>query len=616
MCGIGGILSFTGAPDSDIGDRMNERMYSRGPDMSGVYSHGSTLLAARRLSILDTSTAGHQPMSNDEDSVHIVFNGEIYNYRELRADLNGYSFQSDSDTEVLLNLYLEHGRDCLQFLRGMFAFAIWDESKQRLFLARDRLGQKPLFYRKTDEGFWFGSTIPVVLADPAVSPSPDESAIRSYLNFNYVPSPATGFETIRQVGPATALSVTTDGDLSMDSYWDLSYRDQMDASPETIATELRERLRESTRLRMRSDVPLGAFLSGGIDSSAVVALMSELSNEPVKTYTIGFDVDQFDEIDYAREIAAQFDTDHTEYTVTSDAMLDSASELIKHYGTPFGDPSALPTYYVSKIASKDVTVAMSGDAGDENFAGYSRYGRDALLAQLSRIPASVRNGGSFALGRLPMRLQSRGKVSTAQKALEYASHDENTRYGLLVSADHGETIDQFWRGPTPDDEFATITDPLSTSDGPRRLDRLLDTDIQTYLPNSILTKVDRASMAHSLEVRSPFLDHELMEFAARIPSRYKRKSGNPKWILKKAFRPTLPDRILDREKAGFGIPAAEWFRNDLRDVTRSHLQQLQRRPPFSELEYLLDEHVAGTTTNDQQLWNLLMLEKWYREYID
>jgi asparagine synthase (glutamine-hydrolysing) len=498
----------------------------------------------------------------------------------------------------------------------MFAFAIWDESKQRLFLARDRLGQKPLFYRKTDEGFWFGSTIPAVLADPAVSPSPDESAIRSYLNFNYVPSPATGFETIRQVAPATVLSVTTDGNLSMESYWDLSYRDQMDASPETIATELRERLREATRLRMRSDVPLGAFLSGGIDSSAVVALMSELSDEPVKSYTIGFDVDQFDEIEYARDIAAQFDTDHTEYTVTSDAMLDSASELVKHYGMPFGDPSALPTYYVSKIASEDVTVAMSGDAGDENFAGYSRYGIDALLSQLSRIPAPVLNGGAFALERLPVGLRTNGKVSALRKAFEYANYDKNTRYGLLVSADHGEAVDRFWRGSTPDDEFETITEPLATSDGPQRLDRLLDTDIQTYLPNSILTKVDRASMAHSLEVRSPFLDHELMEFTAKIPSRYKRKSGDSKWILKKAFQPVLPDKVLDRRKSGFGIPAAEWFRNELRDVTRTHLQQLQRRPAFSELEYLLDEHIAGTTTNDQQLWNLLMLEKWYREYID
>ncbi|MFC7041689.1 asparagine synthase (glutamine-hydrolyzing) [Halonotius sp. GCM10025705] len=397
MCGIGGLFSFDSRPDPSVVEAMNDCLCHRGPDMEGVYVDGPIALAHRRLSILDTSAAGRQPMHSADGTVQIVFNGEIYNYQELRENLTGYRWQSNSDTEVILHLYEEYGQDCVSMLRGMFAFAIWDESRGKLFLGRDRLGQKPLFYRHTDNSFWFGSTIDSILSDNAVTPEPDPQAIRSYLTYQYVPSPRTGFKTIRQLEPGTTMIVDTDGSITTDRYWSLSFSEQETASPTELARQLRRRLQKATQLRTRSDVPLGAFLSGGIDSSAVVGMLSEVSDEPVNTYAIGFDVDRFDELEYARLVADEFGTDHTEYTIDADTMLESITDLVDHYGMPFGDTSALPTYYVSKLASEDITVALTGDAGDENFAGYLRYGIDRRLSQLAHLPNPVLTPGYVLL---------------------------------------------------------------------------------------------------------------------------------------------------------------------------------------------------------------------------
>jgi len=617
MCGIGGKLSFTERPDPAIGAAMNDCQTHRGPDAAGVYANGPALLAHRRLSILGLGDDGRQPMSNDDGSVHIVFNGEIYNYRELRERVDRTTFRSETDTEVLLALYEEEGVDCLQHLRGMFAFGIWDETEQRLFLARDRLGQKPLFYRydEATETVWFGSTIRTLLADDAVTARPDLDAIRSYLTYQYVPEPRTGFAGIEQVRPAEYLVYSTDG-IERQRYWDLSFAEQTTKSPDTIARELREELREATRLRMRSDVPVGVFLSGGIDSSIVTGLMSELSEEPVSTYSIGFDSDRHDELDFARTVADHFGTDHHEYRVTPDDM-GVLSELVEHYEMPFADSSALPTYYVSQKTATDVTVALGGDGGDEHFAGYDRYAHDRQLSTLRRIPAIVRLGAAGLLDSAGIT-PAAPRLYRAKRGLEIADEPPVDRYGRLVGHATEADLEAIWAGQQPDDHYEYLRDAFDGADGATRLDRLLEVDVRTYLPNDLLVKVDRASMAHSLEVRSPFLSHRVAEYAARIPAKYKLRGGTKKWILKRAFEGMLPDPVVEREKQGFAIPIHDWFRSDLRALARESIEGLGSRDPFDRdgLERALDEHVSGRENRGHDLWDYVMLEQWYERFID
>ncbi|WP_435196319.1 asparagine synthase (glutamine-hydrolyzing) [Natronomonas sp. EA1] len=616
MCGIGGKLSFSSRPGPSLAERMNARMTHRGPDASGVYANGPAVLAHTRLSILDLSEAGRQPMANEDGTVHIVFNGEIYNYRELRERVEHYSFQSETDTEVLLHLYEEYGTDCLQYLRGMFAFAIWDENEERLFLARDRLGQKPLFFRQTDEAFWFGSTIKTILADPAIEAKPDLPAIREYLTYQYVPSSKTGFQGIEQLSPGEFAVVDEDG-MRRESYWSLSFANKLDAGPHALAGRLREELREATRLRMRSDVPLGVFLSGGIDSSIVTALMSDLSEEPVNTYSIGFDEAAYDELEFARIVADEYGTNHTEYTVNPDAMA-VFPDLIEHYEMPFGDPSALPTYYVSEVASQDTTVAVGGDAGDELFAGYDRYTRDWFVSQLAKVPRPARQSGLGVLRTLPEPILREQVFHYAKRALEIADEEPTRRFARFICHALDEQVDQVWSGPEPTDELRNFRRAFDRADGPTRIDQITHVDIQTYLPDDLLAKVDRASMAHSLEVRSPFLDHQLVEFAARIPAKYKWRRGNKKWLLKRAFEDLLPDPILTREKQGFGVPIDEWFRGELREFGQEHLERLGTRGPFESagINAMFDEHLDGREDHGYRIWDLVMLEGWYERFID
>lgn len=615
MCGIGGKVSFGSRPDSGLGEAMVETMRHRGPDDEGIYASGAAMLAHRRLSILDLSDAGHQPMSNSDGSVRIVFNGEIYNYRELRDTISHYQFRSETDTEVLLHLYEEHGVECLSMLRGMFAFAIWDEDAGRLFLARDRLGQKPLFYRHDGDTLWFGSTIKAILADDAVPARPDLAAIRSFLNYQYVPHPETGFEGIRRLSPGEYAVFSEDG-LETDSYWSRSYAEKFDASPGRLADRLRSELREATRLRMRSDVPVGVFLSGGIDSSVVAYLMDDVADDPIKTYSIGFDEAAYDELEFARSVAEEYETDHHEYTVSPDSMA-VLPELVDQYEMPFGDPSAVPTYYVSKVAADDITVALTGDAGDENFAGYNRYTYDKVVSATSRVPESVRSAALGALDSLPEAVTASGPVRRGRRALELATDDEAERYAPFIMHASGEQVEAVWNGPEPSDELARLREEFARSDGPTRLDRITDVDMSLYLPNALLVKVDRASMAHSLEVRSPFLDHEVVEFATRVPSKYKWRRGEGKWLLKRAFADSLPETVVERSKQGFGVPVDEWFRGELREFARDRLDRLGTRPAFDAdaLRRTLDEHLAGESDHGLHLWDLVMLEAWYERFI-
>ena len=616
MCGIGGKISFTDRPSSGLGEEMTEQMRHRGPDAEDVYANGPAMLAHRRLSILDLSEAGRQPMSNADGSVHIVFNGEIYNYQELRPKVDHYSFRSETDTEVLLHLYEEFGVDCLKLLRGMFAFAIWDERDERLFLARDRLGQKPLFYRDGDESFVFGSTIKSILADEEVEPSPDTEAIRSYLTYQYVPSPQTGFEGIRQLPPASYALFDDDG-LRIEQYWSLSYADQFDEEPDHLARRLRDELREATRLRMRSDVPLGVFLSGGLDSTVTTALMSEISDDPVQTYSIGFEVEEYDELSFARTVADHFGTDHHEYVV-SPSSTDVLPSLIEQYEMPFGDPSALPTYYVSQVAAQDIKVAMTGDAGDENLAGYDRYTFDKLASTVHRLPRPVRSSMLTAVSELPREAHRVQRVRHAQRFLESANAGPVERYAHFICHALGEDVEDIWNGETPRDELEHLRAAFRSSDGPTRLDRLMNVDMLTYLPDDLLVKADRASMAHSLELRSPFLDHRFVEFSARIPAKYKCRRGEKKWLLKRAFKHQIPDAVVNRSKQGFSVPVSEWFRGELRETIYDAVDGLGARESFdaASLHKRVDDHVDGYRDAGYQLWDLLILERWYRRYID
>ncbi|MEF8884329.1 MAG: asparagine synthase (glutamine-hydrolyzing) [Haloarculaceae archaeon] len=622
MCGIGGKLSFADPGDDALGEAMTACMPQRGPDDQGVYVSDPVVLAFRRLSILDLSPAGAQPMASDDGRYRIVFNGEIYNYRELRERLDGYAFDSGTDTEVLLAAYREYGVDCLTHLRGMFAFAVWDEKRERLFLARDRTGQKPLFYRRDPEtdSFWFGSTVRTLLSDPAVHAAPDLPALREYLTYGYVPGPATGFAGISQLGPGEYMIVDEDG-LERDSYWSISFRRQFDDSPAALAHRLRETLREATRLRMRSDVPVGLFLSGGIDSTIVAALMDGLTDRPVETFSIGFDESAFDELDHARTVAETFDTNHHEHTVTTDSV-EVLPDLVSEFEMPFGDPSALPTYYVAQVAGDDITVALNGDAGDENFAGYDRYRYDRLAGYASRIPRPLRETARDVAAELPPALQTRTGVQHARRFLRGANGDPVERYAEFVCHALAEDLRGAWddaaRRTVGEDELATMRAAFRKADGPTRLDRLLQVDVETYLPDDLLVKADRATMAHSVEGRSPFLDHELLEFAARVPAKYKRHDGEGKWLLKRAFAPEIPDSILHRPKQGFGVPVSEWFRGDLRVFARGKLERLGAREPFDRgaLQGLLDEHASGRADHGYRLWDLTWLECWFEQFID
>jgi asparagine synthase (glutamine-hydrolysing) len=616
VCGIAGRLWFDGRSNEGVGERFLDRLDNRGPDDSGVYSSGSAVLAHRRLSVIDPSAAGRQPMPNADESVWIVFNGEIYNYRELRDRVDHYSFRSDTDTEVLLHLYEEYGTDCLQYLRGMFAFGIWDERRQRLFLARDRFGQKPLFFWHSGEGTCFGSTIRAVLADESVTAAPDEHAIREFLNYQYVPTPRTGFENIQQVRPAEYVLVDEEG-VRREQYWRLSFADKFQQSPGTLARRLRSHLETAVRLRLRSDVPLGVFLSGGVDSTVVTALAAQAAEDPVRTFSIGFERESHDELEYAEAVADRYGTDHRAFTV-SPGTVDDLPAIVEHVEMPFGDPSILPTYHVSRIATDHTTVALTGDAGDENFAGYDRYGWDRLASTASHIPSPVTSAASGALAATPTLLSNARMARHARRFLDAASADEVGRYAEFICHADDEQVNRIWQGRPVHPEFATLRAAFDRADGPTRLDRLQQVDLETYLPDDLLTKADRASMAHAVEVRSPFLDHRLAEFAARVPAKYKYRRGEEKWLLKRACDDLLPDAVASRSKQGFGIPVHEWFRGPLRPMARERLERLGNRPEFDRRALLdtLDRHVERTADLGHHLWDLQMLDRWYERFID
>jgi asparagine synthase (glutamine-hydrolysing) len=624
MCGIAGFVGN----DTDLQeperaailDRMCRVIAHRGPDDQGTWLGDEAALGMRRLSIIDLTT-GRQPISGEDGQTLVVFNGEIYNYRELRPVLEsrGHTFRTASDTEVIVHAYEEFGSECLAHFRGMFAFAVWDERRRTLLLARDRVGKKPLYYTVTPRGtLVFGSELKSLLEHPEVRRELSPEAVDAYLALGYVPDPLSIFRDIRKLPPGHLL-VWRDRLLSVRQYWDFDYDPVEGRSEEEHQEALRAQLEEAVKVRLVADVPLGAFLSGGIDSSTIVGLMTRQMTRPVKTFSIGFHEDSHNELQYARRAAERFGAEHHELIVTPQ-VCQWVDELVWHFDEPFADQSALPTYAVAKLARQHVTVVLSGDGGDELFAGYTRYLSDHRRRRFARLPRAFRKGVMRPLARrLP-----HGAVG--RNYLHFVAFDFPDRYiethSIFTSLTKGALYSHDFSRRLADTE-SVVARHRRVAAGARTgapLDSLLYLDSKTYLPGDILTKLDRMSMAVSLEARAPLLDHRLIESVLRIPATMKLRGPTTKHILRRAVRGLVPDEILERPKRGFGIPIEQWINAELRDRIHGTLTEPRTRqrgyfePRYVDL--LLAEHERGRRDHGGPLWALMMFELWHRTFLD
>ena len=626
MCGICGKVSFDAAEVEPLAiTRMCRALVHRGPDAEGVYTAPHVGLGQRRLSIIDLSSQADGPLANEDGSIWVTLNGEVYNFQELRVDLQarGHVFRTVTDTEVIVHLYEEYGVECLARMRGMFAFALWDARRKRLFAARDRLGKKPFYYVKTATALVFGSEIQAIVVDPGVSVSPRYRAIDEYLTYQYVPSPLTAFEGIFKLPAGHFLVCDADGTLKVQRYWQPTIPEKVKASSAEIAEELLRRLREAVRLRLVADVPLGAFLSGGLDSSTVVALMAEASDRPVKTFSIGFEDDAYNELPHARQVAERYGTDHHEFIVRPDAA-EVLPLLVRHYGEPFADSSALPTYYLSRLTRQHVTVALSGDGGDESFAGYDNYACVAAWGRADLLPRPVQAlslGVARALDLLPYH-EATARASRGLQMVGGRPPERHRLQGTILKPreKHAAYTRNFWELLEAEPVVGNGGTRLAWDAETDTLDWMMCHDLHFYLPDCLMVKVDVASMANSLEVRCPFLDHPLVEFAASIPSALKRDASGGKAILKAAVRGLLPAAIVTRPKAGFGIPLARWLRTELADLVRGTLldDRARKRSLFDPrfVARMVEEHAARRRDWSTRLWALLWLELWFREFAD
>jgi len=627
MCGIVGIVNTASRAvlREDL-ERMNGAIVHRGPDEDGFYISGNVGMAMRRLSIIDLS-GGQQPIYNQDKTKAIVFNGEIYNFQRLRADLieDGHKFYTNCDTEVIIHLYDEYGADCVQYLRGMFAFAIWDEREKSLFIARDRVGKKPLLYSHLPNGdLIFGSEFQALLANPKVSKEIEYEAIHHYLSYLCVPAPLTAYKQIRKLEPAHWL-LWKDGRIKTQRYWSPDFHNKIKITEREAEEETLRLLREATKLRLISEVPLGAFLSGGVDSSIVVALMAEESSQPVKTFSIGFEEEDYSELKYAALVARHIGADHHEFIVRPNA-LEVLPTLVEHYGEPYADSSAIPTYYVARETRKHVTVALNGDGGDESFAGYERYLAMRLSEKYHKIPKLLRKGLiENAVNFIPTSETKRSRGRDLKRFLKSAGLPKVERYFGWISAIDREAkeklyTDDFKRRIGTSDSAVFIKQWFDQSNGSGIVDATMLTDQMTYLPNDLLVKVDIATMANSLEGRSPLLDHKVIEFAASLPENIKLRGTENKSLLKKIGSRLVPPEVIYRKKMGFGVPIGNWFRGEMKNYLRENLlsEKFARRGIVKAeiVKQLVDEHIAAKTDSADQLWTLLMLELWFQKFID
>lgn len=625
MCGIAGFTQFNHPMgDVDTLKEMGNAIYHRGPDAGGEYLDEHVGLAHRRLAIIDLSEAGNQPMFSADEQLVIAFNGEIYNFLDLRDALEkqGHTFKTHTDTEVILALYEKEGVDCLEKLNGMFAFALWDKNKQELFIARDRIGKKPLYYFSHNNRFAFASEIKSLLTLPDIPREVRTDAVYDFFAYQYVPDPKSIFKHVHKLPPGHYMTVNSHG-MDIKQYWDISLKNVSRKSDEELTTQLLDIATTCTKRRMISDVPLGAFLSGGIDSSGVVAMMAKNSDKPVKTCSIGFDEKRFNETEFAKIVADKYKTEHHELTVHSNVK-DNLEKIVRYFDEPFADPSLVPTYFVSELARQQVTVAVAGDGGDEVFAGYTKYSVDDIENRLrNKFPHWLRKGVFPKLANLLAKSNAtvcrKGKSLLTSLSLEpamgfYLSNAmiDDRHWSALIKPEVKNDLGDYHPSKL-------TTDAYERCDGPDHLAKILYTDIKTYLPGGILVKVDRMSMANSLEVRAPILDKEVLEFAATVPSNMKFRDGEKKYILKEAFKPLLPDDILYRKKMGFSVPLANWLRGEVKELAESYLftksQGIQQFFDMDKVKEFWQQHQSGKADHSTMLWSMLMFQMWWFNYM-
>ncbi|MEQ1907424.1 MAG: asparagine synthase (glutamine-hydrolyzing) [Vicinamibacterales bacterium] len=634
MCGIVGIVDLT-APPEDILQRLDGManvILHRGPDDKGLMADHGCGLGMRRLSIIDVA-GGQQPIANETGDVHVVCNGEIYNFPELRRDLTsrGHHFHSGSDVEVIVHLYEEHGEHCVQFLRGMFALALWDSRKRRLLIARDRLGKKPLFYAQRGDRFWFGSEMKSLLVDEPSLREANYRVLGSFFQFGYISEPSTIYAHIQRL-PAGHFGVLEDGRFRSAPYWTLRFEADEGPSEEEWIERLDAKLAEVVRIRLQSEVPLGVFLSGGLDSSTVLAYAARAGLKPLKTFTIGFDRPEWDESEDAQRIANHFQSDHHILRICesdlSNAFASTLDAIVRHCDEPFGDASAIPTFHLSRLAREHVTVILSGDGGDELFAGYSSY-RGALFAERYRrllphvigrhvLPALAQAGSRLLRGRRRFQAQRVAKVlRDSALPIAEAYRDKTSTWSVaalqsLFTDDLLHSVDYLGDQYMPDHLWGILHSNRDL------VSRLTEIDIRSYMLDDILVKVDRMSMAHSLEVRCPLLDHELVELAATMPTRMKIRDGRGKYVLRRVLAKALPARSLVKRKQGFSVPLRDWFRGPLRDLVHDTLTSADALPPelFSmpAVRRTLDEHQRGVVDHGNRIWLLLTFAAWHGRY--
>lgn len=628
MCGICGIYNFKKDEKADENDliRMNKALSHRGPDDAGVFLDNNIGLGQSRLSIIDLSADGHQPMFYDHNNLVIIFNGEIYNFQEERDKLikEGYEFKSKTDTEVILALYRKYGKDCLKYLRGMFAFTIWDQKNKTLFCARDRFGKKPFKYYLDNKKFIFASELKAILALKKIKREIDWEAIDDYLTLQYVPHPKTGFKNIFKLPQAHYLEIKN-GEIKIERYWDLDYNNKLDLTEQEWCERLESKLEESVKLRMISDVPLGAFLSGGIDSSAIVAMMSKYTSK-VKTFSVGFKEKKYDESDYAEIIARKYNTDHHKLIIEpKNFNTDFIEKLVYQYEEPYADPSQMPTFILAEFTKKYVTVALNGDGGDENFGGYDKYEKHLIAKYLQILP--FKNQFAELSKFIDQNIHSSFLLYKAN--LFFKTLNQKTWQRHL---NYTHYFDTYLKNDFYKDSFKNILKEKKCSSfeffekiaGDKNsfeyLDQIFYLDFNSYVPDDVMVKVDIATMANSLESRSPLLDHKFVELVAQIPSNLKiRKMGQErKYIFKKMLEKYLPKEILYRQKMGFGLPVDEWFRNDLKDYIRENIldnTSLSRKiMKGNKLKELLDDHYEERRDNSKKLWALMILNIWHWKF--
>ncbi len=635
MCGITGGLWFdeSKAIEPSTLDRMVDSLAHRGPDDRGCYSEAlrrdpaglvpGVALGFRRLSIIDLA-GGHQPMANEDGSVWLVFNGEIYNYRDLRRRLegSGHVFRSESDSETILHLYEDLGPGCFEHLNGMFAIAIWDRNKRQLLLGRDRLGKKPLFYQFAHGQLLFGSELKALVEASGFNRSLSPAAIDQFLTYQYVPHPHCIYAQARKLPPGH-FAIVRDNALSVQRYWNYDFSEEIETDRQSASAHLRELLDDSIRLRLRSDVPLGAFLSGGIDSSLMVALAQRQLSQPMHTFSIGFQEKDFDETHYARQVAAWVHSEHHEYQVRPQAV-EMLDHMVWHYDEPFGDSSVIPTWHLCKWTREHVTVALSGDGGDELFAGYDRYRALWMSRWMDRaIPLGPLLGSRF-VRRLPASNKQRSFVRRLQRFGEALNQPLARRYmnwlQIFPETMRAELYTDAFLQQLPDEDPFEFFESAWKSVGDRDvISKASLGDLLTYLPCDLMNKVDIASMAQGLECRQPLLDYRLVEFAASLPSRFKFGAfASKKRLLRDTFGPMLPRQIWTRKKMGFGVPLASWFQGELRVLTEGRLLGNDARCHQyfrpDALRHLIGQHMSGTVNHCYRLWNLLFLETWLRRW--